>query len=81
MNRKVVRFTPIDEVELVLGLCKIEHPEFLKDKTNKEISEVLNAFYDISCTEQDIFLLYEPNIEELELDLRVHFNSMDLVMY
>lgn len=75
-NREV---TAIDEVELYLEALKNDAPELVEDKTYKEISTSLNKRFGINSTEEDIFLLHEPTIEEMEEDLRIQFEAIGLV--
>ena len=77
--RRSNQSTPLDEVELALNLLKQTHPELIENKTYYQISKSLNSMYKISCSEDDIFLLYEPTIDNIEEDLRIHFASMGLV--
>lgn len=70
--------TPLDEIELALGLLEGTHKDLITDKTNREISIILNKRYNISSTEDDIRLLYEPTISEMEVDLRLHFEALNL---
>lgn len=78
-NKAKAESTPIDEVELALGMLKIDKPELVEGRTYKEISDSLNKLYSISSTEDDIFLLHEPTISEIELDLRIQFEALGLV--
>lgn len=71
--------TKLDEVELYLGLAKIDYPELIDNRTYKQIADALNKKYNIFTTEEDVFLLHEPTIEELEEDLRTHFHALNLV--
>lgn len=71
-------YTPLDEVELAFNLMKIERPDLVDNRTYYQIAKSLNDVYEINCTEDEIFLLYEPTVDNLEEDLRVHFSSMGL---
>lgn len=70
--------TSLDEVELYLGILKIDSPEKLYQKTYKQITDTLNKTFNLNTNEADVFLLYEPTIEELEEDLRTQFSAMGL---
>lgn len=70
--------TSLDEIELCLALLEIEYRSLIQGKSYKEISDILNNKYDISSSEEDINLLYEPTIDDMEIDLRIHFETMDL---
>jgi hypothetical protein len=74
----VKRRTPLDEIELALGLLENTRKELIEGKTNKEISDILNRRFKINSTEEDVNLLYEPTISEMEVDLRLHFEAMNL---
>jgi hypothetical protein len=75
---KTIKATMLDEVELYLNLAKANHPELIENKTYKQISDGLNKRFEITSTEDDIFLLHEPSVDELEEDLRIHFESIGL---
>ncbi len=79
INNKVVTSTSLDEVELALGWIKVSDPDSIQFKTYKEISEILNKTYGINSSEQDVFLLHEPSIEQMEEDLRILYASMDII--
>lgn len=76
---RTLKKVPLDEIELNLNLLKLHKPELVSnDKTYKEISESIKEEFGIECDEFDINLLHEPTIEEMEEDLRFHFNSMGI---
>jgi len=75
-NREV---TKIDEVELYLEATKNDAPELIEGKTYKQISDSLNKKFGINSTEEDVFLLHEPTIEDMEEDLKVYFDAIGLV--
>lgn len=70
--------TPIDEVELYLGLLKIQYGDLIQGRSYKEVSNILNNKFNILSTEEDINLLYEPTISDMEFDLRLQFEAMNL---
>lgn len=70
--------TPLDEVEMALGIFEIQNRELIKTKTHKEISNIINRKYNINSTEEQINLLYEPTISEMETDLRLQFEVLGL---
>lgn len=74
-----VNKTPLDEVELFLRLAELKYPYEIKDKTNLEVSKFINNKFDIYSTEQQVNLLYEPDIDDMELDIRIMLGSMGLV--
>lgn len=71
-------YTPLDEVELHLNLLIKFNSELIRFKSYKEITEILNDKFELNAKEEDVFLLYEPSIEELEDDLRIHFEAIGL---
>ena len=70
--------SPLDEVELYLRLAELKYSYEIKNKTNLELSQFLNKKFSINCTEQQVSLLYEPTVEDMEIDIRVQFESMGL---
>lgn len=76
---KESKVTPLDEVELALGMLKIERPDLVEDKTYYQISKSLNERYQINSTEEDVFLLHEPTIDQMEEDLRIQFATIGLI--
>lgn len=70
--------TPLDEVEMALGIFEVQNRELIKTKTHKEISNIINRKYNINSTEEQINLLYEPTISEMETDLRLQFEALGL---
>lgn len=71
--------SPLDEVELHLQLAQLKYEYQIKNKTNLEVAEFLNKKFDINSTEQQIRLLYEPDIDDMELDIKIMLDSMGLV--
>jgi len=70
--------TPLDEVELWLGVAKARFAYEIKDMTSLQLSNFLNRQFSINCRESDIFLLYEPTVDEMEIDLVAQFSAMGL---
>lgn len=70
--------TPLDQIELVLGLAEVQHKDIVRNSNYQQISQFINRKYNISSTEEDIVLLYEPSISEMEVDLRLQFEAMGL---
>ncbi len=58
---------------------QVQFPELIENKTYKQIADSLNSKYSINTTEQDVFLLHEPTIDQLEEDIRVQFEAMNLM--
>lgn len=52
----------IDETELYLELLKSN--EDINHLTNKEIANLIQDKYGVECSEQDIFLLHEPTLQD-----------------
>ena len=69
----------IDEIELYLELLKKDNLIDLEATTCKEIAELIQNNFGVICTQQDIFLLYEPSIAEDRISLEVHYQVLGLI--
>jgi len=66
----------LDELEVMIGFIQATKPEF-KKATYKELAEEINkTFTNVKVNDRDIFLLYEPTLEEQQTDLEKHFESL-----
>jgi hypothetical protein len=76
---QTLKTVELDEIELKLQLLKMHRPDLVNnDKTYKQIAESIQDHFNIKCDEFDINLLHEPTIDEMELDLQLHFQAMGL---
>lgn len=72
MSKKTV---PLDQLEVMMQLVKIKNPE-LKSATYNEISKAVSKEFNVKCDEDDIFLLHEPQIDELEREAEIYYSNM-----
>jgi len=69
----------LDELELCLELLKADNPNDINKATYKEIANLIQNNFGVVCTEQDMFLLHEPTIEQDRLSLEIHYRVLDLI--
>lgn len=65
----------LDELEICLQLVLLTYPE-LKDATYSQLKDVIEIEFDQTVDERDVFLLYEPTIEEEQTDIEHHYGIM-----
>ena len=76
---EVLRKVELDEIELKLKILKLHRPDLVNNsKTYKEIANAIQDEFSIICDEFDMRLLYEPTLDEMEEDLRLHYESFGL---
>jgi hypothetical protein len=66
----------LDVIELHLNTLKHEFPNEVKDKTYKEIAELIQSNFSVVCKEKYIRLLHEPTIEEDISDTEIFYSSI-----
>lgn len=66
---------PLDELELCIQLLQIYNPG-LKEATYKELKEAIELEFKQKVELEDVYLLYEPSIEEMILDAQIYYGSM-----
>ena len=66
----------LDEIELYLELMRNNHSEDIRYATYKEIADLIQINFGIVCREEDISLLHEPTIDQDQLDLEIHMNTL-----
>lgn len=72
MSKKTV---PLDQLHVMMQLVKIKNPK-LKSATYKEISDAITKEFEVKCNEDDIFILHEPQIDELEREAQIYYSNM-----
>lgn len=65
----------LDELELCIQLLQIYNPE-LKQAKYQEIADVVEVEFGKKVDVQDVFLLYEPTIDEEITATQEYFGSM-----
>lgn len=65
----------LDQLEAFIQLIQLDKPE-LKKATYKELGEAISTEFGVEVNEQDLFLLYEPTLDEEIRDKEAHFGSM-----
>jgi len=65
----------LDELEAFIQLIQLDRPE-LKKATYKELSEAISNEFKVNVNEHDLYLLYEPTIDEEQRDLELYYGSM-----
>jgi hypothetical protein len=68
----------LDEIELFLELLKNDLGDQINAMTSKDIAALIQTNFDVVCTEQDIFLLHEPTIEQDCLAMEIYYKSIGL---
>ena len=65
----------LDELEIAIQLVQLDNPA-LKNVKYEEIAAEIENQFNCKVDYEDIFLLYEPTIEQLEEDARIHYEAM-----
>lgn len=65
----------LDELEIAIQLVQLDNPE-LKNTTYANMASEIETQFNCKVDHEDIFLLYEPTIEQIEEDARIHYNTM-----
>lgn len=65
----------LDEIELYLRVLE-DKPEKIKNKTCLEIANIIQKEFGVYCNEKQIFLLYEPTVEDNILDSEIYFKQV-----
>jgi len=65
----------LDELEVMIGFIQATKPEF-KKATYKQLAEEIKKDFNIEVSDRDIFLLYEPTLEEEQTDLQLQFENL-----
>lgn len=65
----------LDELEIAIQLVQLDNPE-LKSAKYETLAEEIERQFNCKVDYEDIFLLYEPTIEQDEEDIRIHYNTM-----
>ena len=65
----------LDELEIAIQLVQLNDPE-LKKATYKNLANEIEKQFNCKVDYEDIFLLYEPTIEQEEEDIRIHYHAM-----
>lgn len=66
---------PLDELEICIQLVQLYNPK-LKTATYEELRQVIEKEFKQEVSLDQIFLLYEPTIEEAIIDSEIYFGSM-----
>jgi len=74
-----LKHVELDELELYLELLKNDNPADINKATYKEIANLIQNNFGVACTEQDMFLLHEPTIEQDRLSLEIHYRVLGLI--
>lgn len=65
----------LQELELMIQLLQWIKPE-LKSVTYSELTKEIKKEFDVDVEENDVYLLYEPTIEEITLSNEIYYGSM-----
>jgi hypothetical protein len=66
----------IDEIEMYLNLSIAQFPEVIKNLNYKEIAKYIENNYNVECSEDKVFLLYEPTIEQDIFDMESYYREV-----
>lgn len=69
----------IDELELYLEILKADHPESIHNATFKQIANLIQNNFGVVCTEQDMFLLHEPTIDEDRISIEIYYKALGII--
>jgi len=69
------RTLALDELEIAIQLVQIENPD-LKKAPYAVLAKEIEEQFKVKVDESDIFLLYEPTIEQDQEDIEVFYGSM-----
>lgn len=65
----------LDELEAFIQLIQLDRPE-LKKATCEDLANAIRKEFGVEVNEHDIYVLYEPTIEEIELADRTYYGAM-----
>ena len=66
----------LDEIEMCLELLKQDHPKTIHNATYLEIATLIQNNFGVSCSEEQVFLLHEPTIDQDMEDTQIHYNLL-----
>jgi hypothetical protein len=66
----------IDEIELYLRYYEQLFPDKIKDLSYEEVSKLISEDFNIECSREDIYLLYEPSIQEEEIFTEYYYKNV-----
>lgn len=72
---KILPKPGLDDLEIMIKLLKIEDKSVSKLKYN-ELAKKVSYIFQVEVNEQDIFLLYEPSIQNDVIDSEVFYGSI-----
>ena len=65
----------LDELEIAIQLVQLDNPD-LKKVPYAVLAKEIEDQFNVRVDEQDIFLLYEPTIEQDQEDLEIYYGAM-----
>lgn len=65
----------LDELEVCIQLVQLENQQ-LKKATYQEIKEIIEKEFSTNVAIEDVYLLHEPNIEQIQEDMEIHYGAM-----
>lgn len=75
MKKEEIKKVQLDELELMIGLIQVSDPSMHK-ATYSELQKALFIEFGIQIDYDDIFLLYEPTIEDEIIDSEVFYKGV-----
>lgn len=76
MNKISLKKAELDEIELYLRVLEKDYYEEIKNKTCLEIANIIQKKFMVRCNERQVFLLYEPKIEEILEDNEYYYKNI-----
>jgi hypothetical protein len=65
----------LDELEMMINLLKLEDTSVTNMKY-KELALKISIVFNVNVNEHDVFLLYEPSLQNDIVDSQIHYSSI-----
>lgn len=65
----------LDELEIAIKLVQVDNP-ILKQATYQELKDIVEKEFNAKVNIEDVYLLYEPTIQQIEEDMEIHYGTM-----